>query len=88
MEILAIVWDLVKILLGLGRKPGKDERHENTARDLGRQEARADAAEKVVVAQKKAMDLETRMVEAQAQIQASQPPAETPHEGMDLFHQD
>jgi hypothetical protein len=85
-DLLAVIGKLILSLFGIGVKPSKDERHEQTARDLGRQEVRADAAEQAVEAHKQALGLETRMVEAQAQVAAGQPPVETPHAGTDLFH--
>lgn len=87
----AFLWSAIQFCLGLcgiGKSKSKEERAEQTAKDLGRQEVRAEAAEKAVLAQQAAMDTETRMQEAQAQVIASQPPQETPHEGTDLFHQD
>jgi Flp pilus assembly protein TadB len=51
-------------------------------------EATAEAAEARQEAQaaKEALDLETRMQEAERDVLAKQPPMETPHEGTDLFH--
>ncbi len=85
-EFLAVIGKLLLGLFGVGKSKSKEERAEQMARDLGRQEVRAEAAEKAVLAQKQAMDLETRMQEAQTEVQANRPPMETPHEGTDLFH--
>ncbi|MEW5763576.1 MAG: hypothetical protein AB1824_01255 [Acidobacteriota bacterium] len=87
----AFLWGLVAFvlrLLGVGVRPSEAERHETTARDLGTQEARAQAAEQAVEAQQAALDLETRMQEAQAEVTAHQPSSGEPHVGTDLFHQD
>lgn len=86
----AFLWSAIQFVLGLfgiGKSKSKEERAEQTALDLGRQEVRAEAAEKAVLAQQQAMDTETRMVEAQAAVVSHQPPQETPHEGTDLFNQ-
>jgi hypothetical protein len=85
----SFVWGLVEFvmkLFGIGRRPSEAERHEQAARALGYEEARAQAAEQAVQAQQAALDLETRMQEAQAQVTAGHPPLETPHAGTDLFH--
>ncbi len=87
-DLLAVVVKLVLSLFGIGVKPSKEERHEGAARELGRQEVRTEAAEQAVEAQSAALDLESRMQEAQADVISHQPPLETPHEGTDLFHQE
>lgn len=87
----AFLWGLVEFVLrlfGVGVRPSEAQRHETTARDLGRQEARAQAAEQAVEAQQAALDLTSRMQEAQAEVTAHQPPSGEPHEGTDLFRQD
>ena len=86
-DLLAALLKLLLGLAGIGSKPSKDERHETTAHDLGRQEARAVAAEAAVQSQAVALDLEVRMQEAQA-AEAPPPSKGEPHEGTDLFHQD
>lgn len=92
LSLLIALINLVRTLFGLKPKLSKSERQEAReyaqGTDLGQVKEHAAQAEQAVVAQQHAMDLETRMQEAQAKVTAGQPPMEQPHEGTDLFNQD